>query len=288
MYHWVSKELALMKIDAHQHFWKYDPDNLPWIGEELKILKRDYLPKDLKPHLDHHGIQGCVAVQASQTDVETHFLLDLADSHDIIKGVVGWVDLEGKDLESKLDAYLPFRKLKGFRHILQDETDPEYILRPAFQNGLKILGNRGYSYDILVFPHQMAGAIKTLEKQPDTTFILDHSAKPIIREGKIQPWKELIQEMAKFPNLYCKLSGMVTENRWDGWEQKDFFPYLETVFEAFGEDRLMFGSDWPVCLLAASFSEVFGIVESFLSDKSGEVKNKIIGANAEKCYRLNL
>jgi L-fuconolactonase len=276
-----------MKIDAHQHFWKYDPEKLPWIGDRLRVLKKDYLPQDLKPLLDQHGISGCVVVQASQTELETHFLLDLAAENPFIKGVVGWVNLEAKDLEIKLDSYLPFHRLKGFRHILQDEDDPNYILRPDFLNGIKTLGKRGYSYDILIFPQQMPGVIKALEMLPEMPLVLDHLAKPLIKEKKMQPWKDYIKTIADFPHVYCKLSGMVTENNWKEWKREDFYPYLEAAIEAFGEDRIMFGSDWPVCLLAASYSKVLGVVEGFYATHAMEGFDKLMGENAERFYRLH-
>ncbi len=276
----------MMKIDAHQHFWTYDPEKLPWIGEDLGVLKNDFLPQDLEPLLQQHGLDGCVAVQASQTELETHFLLDLSADHPFIKGVVGWVDLEAKDLETKLDAYLPFRKLKGFRHILQDEEDPNYILRPQFLEGISTLGKRGYSYDILVFPHQMPGVLKALEELPEMPIVLDHIAKPLIKEGKMQPWKDHLIAIAEFPHVYCKLSGMVTENKWRGWKKEEFYPYLEVAIEAFGEDRLMFGSDWPVCLLAASYEEVVEVVKSYYASNSTPGLDKMMGTNADRFYRL--
>ncbi len=276
-----------MKIDAHQHFWKYDPEKLPWIGEGLGILKRDFLPKDLKPLLDQHGISGCVAVQASQTELETHFLLDLAADNLFIKAVVGWVDLEGRDLETKLDAYLPFHKLKGFRHVLQDEDDPDYILRSDFLKGMETLGKRGYSYDILIFPHQMPGVIKALGILPEMPFVLDHLAKPLIKERKLQPWKDYLKAIAEFPHVYCKLSGMVTENNWKGWEKEEFYPYLEIAIETFGEDRIMFGSDWPVCLLAANYAEVIDVLKGFYSSNAMTGFDKMMGENGKEFYRLH-
>lgn len=273
-------------VDSHQHFWHYSPEKLPWITDALEVQKRDFLPEDLERDLLQNGVSGCVAVQASQTEEETHFLLRMADSHPFVQGVVGWIDLESPDLEEKLNAYLPFRKLKGFRHILQDEEDPAYILRPRFQRGLDTLFKKGYSYDLLVFPRQLAGAIETARNFPEAPMVIDHLAKPPIAKGELQPWRDQIEQLGDFPNLYAKLSGMVTEHDWQHWKEGDFRPYLDVMMHVFGEDRLMYGSDWPVCLLAASYSEVIGILRKFLTNYPREVQQKIWADNAERFYRL--
>lgn len=274
------------KIDSHQHFWYYDAKKLPWISNEMLALKGDFLPDKLYSILTDNGIEGTVAVQALQDPEETQFLLDLAEKFPFILGVVGWVDLESDQLSDTLHAYQPFTKLKGFRHLLQDESDPEYILRPGFQRGLKEIFEAGFSYDLLVFPHQLDGVIKTASNFPQGSFVLDHLGKPPIGEKKIDDWGDKIRDLASHPQVFCKLSGMVTEANWVGWKTKDFFPYLDLVLEAFGEDRLMFGSDWPVCQLAASYQQVCGVLEKFLEGQPLQVQNKIWHKNARHFYRL--
>ncbi|WP_245189489.1 amidohydrolase family protein [Lunatimonas salinarum] len=274
-------------VDSHQHFWKYSPEEFPWITDALNVLKTDFLPEDLEKVFQINGVSGCVAVQAAQTEEETNFLLRLADSHPFIQGVVGWIDLEAPNLEEKLNAYLPFRKLKGFRHILQDEADPAYILRPKFQKGLETLFKKGYSYDILVFPKQLDGAIETVRNFPEASMVIDHLAKPPIAKGELEPWRDQMEQLGSFPNVYGKLSGMVTEHDWTQWKAGDFHPYLDVMMKIFGADRLMYGSDWPVCLLAASYSEVIGVLRKFLEGYPEEVQQKIWAENAEKFYKLN-
>lgn len=273
-------------IDSHQHFWKYDPVDLPWITDKLSVLKKDFLPEDLKKVYQKNNVDGCVAVQAAQTDGETHFLLEMADKNPFIKGVVGWIDLESPNLEEQLNAYVPFSKLKGFRHILQDEEDARYILRPGFQQGLKILFEKDYTYDVLVFPHQLEGAVEAIRQFPDAPFVIDHLAKPYIAKKEIEAWGHALEPLKDFPNVYCKVSGMVTENDWGNWHLHDFFPYLDVVMEVFGENRLMFGSDWPVCLVAADYSQVKRIVEEYFQGFSPEAKQKIWVDNAVSFYKL--
>lgn len=274
-------------IDSHQHFWKYDPEQLPWITDSLHPLKRDFLPSDLKKVYEEHIISGCVAVQAAQTVDETRFLLKLAEKNDFIKGVVGWVDLKAASLRKDLGEFASFDKLKGFRHILQDESDPYYICHPDFQRGLDIIFDLGYTYDILVFPNQLEGALDTVKCFPTASFVIDHLAKPDIKHQSISEWKDLMYEFKEFPNVFCKLSGMVTEADWAKWRKEDFFPYLDVMVDVFGEDRLMFGSDWPVCLLAGSYGEVKGVLEAYLAEFSEEVQAKIWSDNAITFYKIN-
>lgn len=273
-------------IDAHQHFWHYDQKELPWITEKLAILKRDYLPEELEAIYKEQGVAGCVAVQAAQSERETHFLLSLADQHPFIKGVVGWIDLESPQLADALKAYLPFPKLKGFRHILQDEKDPEYVLRPAFQKGLETIFSLGFTYDILVFPHQLPGAIETVKRFPGARMVIDHLAKPEIAKGNLASWKAQMMHLKDFDNVYCKLSGMVTEHHWKSWAKEDFYPYLDVMMDVFGVDRLMYGSDWPVCLLSGTYGEVKGILESYLDRFSTEQREKVWFGNAKSFYQL--
>ncbi|MDN3690319.1 amidohydrolase family protein [Cyclobacterium jeungdonense] len=274
------------KIDSHQHFWHYDTKRFPWIGEGLEILASDFLPDQLHSLIQANEVVGTVAVQAVPEDAETEFLLDLAEEYPFILGVVGWIDLTSDQLTDKLHAYQPFPKLKGFRHLLQDETDPKFILKPAFQRGLAKIFEAGYSYDLLVLPHQLEGVIHTVENFPKGRFVLDHLAKPSIREREISRWKDKIIELSSYPQVSCKVSGMVTEADWQNWEQTDFYPYLDVVMDAFGEDRLLFGSDWPVCKLAASYQQVCEILESYLEGKPEAFQNKVWYENARKFYRL--
>ncbi|WP_158859478.1 amidohydrolase family protein [Lunatibacter salilacus] len=273
-------------IDSHQHFWKYDPEQFPWITDSLYKLKRDFLPSELRKVYAENKIAGCIAVQAAQTVEETRYLLELAENNEFIKGVVGWIDLRAASLKEELREFASFEKLKGFRHILQDEADPNFISHPDFQRGLEIIFEVGYTYDILVFPNQLKGALDTASRFTNASFVIDHLAKPDIKHQSISDWKELMHEFKDLPNVYCKLSGMVTENDWRNWKLEDFFPYLDVMMDVFGQDRLMFGSDWPVCLLAASYGEVKGVLEAYLADFPEEVQTKIWSENAIKFYKI--
>lgn len=276
----------IKKIDAHQHFWRYDPIDYSWINEEMLSLKKDFLPDDLFPILEENGVEGTVAVQAFQDEKENDFLLDLAEKHPFILAVVGWIDLKSEELPVRLSKYKSYKKLKGFRHVLQDEADPEYILNQAFQRGLKTIIGLGYTYDLLVLPHQLKGVIKTVSNFESGSFVLDHLAKPDIKNGQNEQWKENIKALAEYPNVHCKLSGMITEAAWNQWEEKDFYPYMDTVMEAFGEDRLMFGSDWPVCKLSGSYEQVVGLIEGYFKGHSESTLHKIWHTNAINFYQL--
>lgn len=277
-----------MKIDAHQHFWTYSKEEYAWIDDSMAILKKDHLPDDLAPILSANGIDGSVAVQARQSLEETARLLALAEEHEIIKGVVGWVDLRGDSLKAQLDDYSKHAKLVGVRHVVQDEPDDNFLLRPDFMRGIEKLLEYDLAYDILIFPKQLPAAIEFVKAFPEHRFVLDHIAKPFIKDGVIAPWDEQIQELASFENIYCKVSGMVTEADWRNWQVGDFEPYLDIIFTAFGIERLMFGSDWPVCTVAADYAKVAGIVESFLQKKNytQEQLAAFWGGNAAKFYKL--
>ncbi len=274
-----------MRIDAHQHFWHFDPVRDAWITGDMSVIRRDFLPGDLLPHLQEHGFDGCVTVQADQSETETRFLLENAKNHDFIKGVVGWVDLRAHDLEARLEQWADDKKLKGFRHILQAEK-PEYMLSTEFVSGLRTIGKLGYTYDILVFPGHLNAVVQLLEQTEDQYFVIDHIAKPYIRTGEIEAWKRDIHLVAGFPNVYCKVSGLVTEASVTNWKPGDIEPYLAVVLEAFGTKRLMYGSDWPVCLLAASYERQLDIVESFFSRLSPGERERIMGLNAIDFYQL--
>jgi L-fuconolactonase len=275
-----------MRIDSHQHFWRYDPVKDGWITGEMDVLKRDFLPEELISELQSNGMDGCVAIQASQSEQETLFLLGLAEHHAFICGVVGWVNLLAPDVPHKLECVSRYKRLRGFRHILQSEPDDRFMLRPEFQRGIEYLGQSGFTYDILIYPKQLPAAIELVTRFPEQRFAIDHLAKPAIRAKQIDDWKRQIREVAGNPNVYCKLSGLVTEADWKHWKYEDFTPYLDVAFDAFGADRLMFGSDWPVCLLAASYSRVKGLLDHYTCDFSREEKDKIFGRNAARFYGL--
>lgn len=275
-----------MVIDAHQHFWQYDANRHAWISEEMKVIQRDFLPEDLAPILQKNGINACIAVQADQTLAETDFLIDLAKKHDFIKGVVGWVDLRADDVDDVLEQYAENKIVKGFRHIVQSETDIEFMLRPKFKAGISALGLFDFTYDILIFHDQLEQAIQLVKLFPDQKFVLDHIAKPDIKSGEYADWQKNIKKLALHQNVFCKISGIVTEAEWKIWKPTDFKVYLDTVVKAFGTERLMYGSDWPVCLVAATYEEQLGIVSDYFAGFSTLEKKKIMGGNASKFYKF--
>jgi L-fuconolactonase len=276
-----------MYVDAHQHFWHYDPVRDNWITEEMSTLKRDFLPDDLRPFLETHGIGGTVAVQADQSEDETHFLLQQAARHPFVLGVVGWVDLVAPMLEDRLEHFSRFPRFCGVRHIAQTEAD-DFLARDDVACGVAQLKEHDLTYDILVYPRQLPAAISLVERLPDSPFAVDHLAKPLIREGESEPWATHMRELAQHPNVWCKVSGLVTEAHWQRWRQEDVRPYLDIVFDAFGTDRLMFGSDWPVCLLAASYREVWELVDGYACQLSADERVKLFGGNAASFYGLTV
>ncbi|WP_343745205.1 amidohydrolase family protein [Chitinophaga sp.] len=275
-----------MVIDAHQHFWQYDPVRDAWIDDSMQVIRRDFFPEHLEPILASNGVHGCVAVQADQSENETAFLLDLADKHPFIKGVVGWTDLRSPNVRERLAAYTAHPKLKGFRHIVQGEPDNNFLLGEAFCNGIAALAEFGFTYDILVYPKQLAATAAFVEKFPDHRFAIDHVAKPDFKTGALDEWAAYMRRIAKAPNVYCKLSGLVTEADWQHWQQEHFEPFLDVVLECFGPNRLMFGSDWPVCLLAAEYAQVKNIIVSYIGKLSTAEQNNIMGGNAISFYHL--
>jgi L-fuconolactonase len=278
--------MAIKKIDAHQHFWKFDPVRDRWIGEEMKVIQRDFLPADLAPVLQANGFEGCVAVQSDQSEEENAFHLQHAENFDFIKGIVGWVDLQAEDVNERLQYYSGFPKMKGFRHVLQGEPQRDLVLQPAFMRGIGYLQRYGFTYDILIYPDQLTHIPALLSSFPYQPFIIDHLAKPGIKKGEIGQWKQDILAVAQFDNVYCKLSGMVTEANWSSWKREDFKPYMDVILQAFGTDRIVFGSDWPVCLVAASYAEVVGIVEEYFSSFTQNEQDKIFASNASRFYGL--
>ncbi|KZS38396.1 amidohydrolase [Aquimarina aggregata] len=276
-----------MKIDSHQHFWQYHPVKHSWINDDMKVLQQDYLPSDLKKVYQENAIDGCVAVQADQSEIETDFLIDLANENKFIKGIVGWIDLRAENLEERLQHYSKFDIIKGFRHVVQDEPDPNFIIGDSFKKGIALLPQYNFTYDILIFPHQLRASLKLIEEFPEHKFVIDHIAKPSIKNGDIKEWETLIREIAKHRNVYCKVSGMVTEADWAHWKYDNFVPYLDVVFDAFSTKRIMYGSDWPVCLLGGNYSSIKSIIEEYIKNLSAEQQEEIMGGNAIKFYQLS-
>lgn len=276
-----------MIIDAHQHFWIFDPVRDAWITEEMSVIRKNFLPADLAPVLEANGVDGCVAVQADQSEAETDFLLQLAVENTFVKGVVGWTDLRSPRVAERLEHYAQFPLLKGFRHIVQGEPDPEFLLREDFCKGVKTLAKHDLTYDILIYPHQLPAAVQFVQKFPDLRLVIDHLAKPYIKKGEIKGWEENIRAIGQHANVYCKLSGMVTESDIRSWKQADFSPYLDVALEAFGADRLMFGSDWPVCLVAADYPQMKKIVMDYIAKLTPTEQARIMGGNAAAFYKLS-
>lgn len=274
------------KIDSHQHFWKYHPVKDAWITDDMAVIQQDFLPKDLEPLLVENNIDGCVAVQADQSKAETHFLLELAAENEFIKGVVGWVDFKAKDIESRLNYFSQFKKLKGFRHIVQAETDDNFLLQDDFCNGIAQLEKYNFTYDILILPKHLAVAYEFVKKFPNQKFVIDHLAKPDFKQADFAQWEKDIRQIATFTNVYCKVSGLVTEADWNNWKQEDFKYCLDVVTEAFGMNRLLFGSDWPVSLLAASYKQTIGIVQEYYLKFSKKEQEQFWGLNAIAFYNL--
>jgi len=276
-----------MKIDSHQHYWHFNTADYGWMGENMSAIKRDFLPEDLVPELSSIDFDGSIAVHARQSLEETNWLLRLADLNPHIKGVVGWVDLQSEQAEEQISTFAKHPKAVGVRHVIHDEADVDFMLRPEFIRGIKLLEKYKLTYDILIFPKHLKNTIQLVKQcSKKQIFVVDHIAKPLIKDGILSPWKEEIAELAKFPNVYCKVSGMVTEADWNNWKPEDIKPYLDVVFEAFGHERLLIGSDWPVCLVAGKYSEVMNVVISYISDFTEENKLKILGINAINAYNI--
>ncbi|MEJ7644151.1 MAG: amidohydrolase family protein [Chryseolinea sp.] len=274
------------RIDSHQHFWKFNPLRDAWINDDMRSIQRDFLPEDLKRMLDSYSFDGCISVQADQSTTENKFLLDLASRNEFVRGVVGWVDLQSPGLHEQLSLYSSNKLMKGFRHVLQGEPQRDFMLRPDFMRGISALNSFGFTYDILIFPDQLGYTKKFIEAFPNQPFVVDHLAKPYIREKKLAEWKSDISDIAEYENVFCKVSGMVTEADWKNWEASDFRPYLDTVLEAFGPSRLMFGSDWPVCQVAATYSSVVEVAVKYFGQLSRHEQDSVFGNTAKKFYNL--
>jgi len=275
-----------MHIDAHQHFWRYDPREYDWIDESMACLRRDFLPDGLKPELERAGFQGCVAVQARQTVEETRWLLELAAAAPFVLGAVGWVDLQSPEVHSQLETFAKNPKLVGIRHVVQGEPDDRFLLRPEFLRGISMLEEFDLAYDILIYTRHLPVAAEFVRQFPRQRFVLDHLAKPPIKSGSSQPWARGIRDLAAFPNVLCKLSGLVTEADWQQWKPEHLAPYIDVAFDCFGPDRLMIGSDWPVCTVAASYARAMDVVKDYLSRHPAQVQAAVLGENARRFWKL--
>ena len=275
-----------MIIDSHVHFWKFDKKRDDWITSDMKILRQDYLPEQLLLTLRRNEVDYCVAIQANQAEVETHFLVELSKTHPMIKGVVGWVDLQLENILDRLDYFSQYTIIKGWRHIVQSEPG-DFLLNNNFQRGIRALAAYDYSYDLLIYHHQLKQALAFVSKFPAQRFVIDHCAKPDMRNRKIDEWRQLIKEVAQHPQVYCKLSGLFTETKWKEWSAGDFYPYLDAVFEAFGADRLLFGSDWPVLLLSGIYVQWKSLLEKYMENFTEEDRQKVLGLNAVSFYNLD-
>lgn len=275
-----------LKIDGHHHFWKYTAKDYGWMSDQMSVIRRDFLPADLKAEITKAGVDGVVSVQARQILEETRWLLELASQNSFIKGVVGWVPLTDPKVGASIEKFAGNKKLRGMRHVLHDEADDMYIARSDFGRGVDALHYYGLVYDILIFEKHLPQTIQFVDKHPGMVFVLDHIAKPKIKEHLMSPWRENIKELAKRPNVYCKISGMVTEADWKHWTESDLKPYIDTVIEAFTPRRLMFGSDWPVCLVATQYSRWHAHVAKAIAKLSASEQARILGGTAIEAYGL--
>ncbi len=278
-----------MKIDSHQHYWQFNTADYGWMGENMSVIKRDFLPTDLLPELKSIDFDGSVAVQARQSLEETSWLLQLADEHPHIKGVVGWLDLQSDQAEEQIVAFAKHPKAVGVRHVIHDEEDVDFMLRPEFIRGVQLLEKYNLAYDILIFPTHLTNAIQFVKQFSEKQiFVVDHIAKPLIKDGIISPWKEDIVALAKLPNVYCKVSGMVTEADWNTWKPENIRPYLDIVMDAFSPERILIGSDWPLCLVAGKYIEVMQVVIDYISFFTEKEQALMLGGNAVRAYGIPL
>ncbi|ACT02204.1 amidohydrolase family protein [Paenibacillus sp. JDR-2] len=276
-----------MRIDSHQHFWMYNERDYGWMSAQHEAIQADFLPEHLKPLLLQNGFDGSIAVQARQSLQETEWLLSLADRFSEIKGVVGWVDLCSPEIDRHLEQYGNHPLLKGVRHVVHDEPDDRFLLREDFRNGIAALEKYGLTYDLLLFPKHLPYAAELVEMFPNQPFVLDHIAKPDIANKGFEPWAQDLARLAAYPNVCCKLSGMVTEAKWGNWQENDFAIYLDTVFQCFGIERLMIGSDWPVCKLSGTYEQTINIVRRYLEAFTEEDRSLVLGGNCARFYGIN-
>ena len=274
-----------MIIDSHVHFWKFDRKKDSWISADKKLLRQNYLPEQLEINLRRNAVDGCVAIQASQSELETHFLVELSETQPIIKAVVGWVDLQADNVPARVEYFYQYPLIKGYRHIVQSEPEG-FLLRPEFKRGIRELSSLGLSFDLLVNPSQLAEAAKLVSAFPEQAFVIDHCAKPDIGNQKLAEWEPLVRQIAAYPNVCCKVSGLFTETKWKEWSAGDFYPYLDVVFDAFGTDRIMYGSDWPVMLLSGIYIQWKSLLEKYMENFSEEERQKVFGLNAIRFYKI--
>jgi L-fuconolactonase len=280
--------MTAMKIDTHQHFWKYNDRDYAWMSAGMEKLRKDLLPSDLLPLMGDAGVSATVAVQARQCLEESIWLLQLADQYPFISAVVGWVELNSERVVEQLEKFAQHPKFRGVRHVVHDELDDEFMLRESFLHGLSQLKRFGLTYDLLLFPRHLPTACEVVKRFPDQPFVLDHIAKPPVRAGETEPWTRDLKRLAAFPNVFCKISGLVTEARWDSWKAQDFEPYLDVVLNAFGPHRLMIGSDWPVCTLAADYTSVIHLEAGYISRLSADEQRAILDSNPVEFYSIQI
>ena len=274
-----------MAVDSHHHFWNYDPVEFDWIDDSMRTIRRSFLPNDLQVEISQAGIDAVISVQARQILEETDFLLEQANANDFIKGVVGWVPLANANITEVLDRYKSADKLKAVRHVVQGEPD-DFLDGEAFNRGIQALQAQGLVYDVLIFEHQLEEAIRFIDRHPNQIFVLDHIAKPQIKIDQLDPWQANIRELAKRDNVSCKLSGMVTEADFENWTEHQLRPYLDTVLAAFGPARLMFGSDWPVCLVASDYERWYDLICEYIQPLSSDEQAAIMSDTAMRAYKL--
>ena len=274
-----------MRIDAHHHFWRYSAREYGWIDETMCAIRRDFLPPDLEKEIRGVGIEGVISVQARQTVNETRWLLELAAENSFIQGVVGWVPLTSTEVKDDLNLLASNQQLRAVRHVVQDEPDG-FLLRNDFNRGISALREAGLAYDVLIRERQLPEAIRFVDLHPNQIFVLDHLAKPVVKENRLVPWSRDIAELARRENVFCKVSGLVTEADFQHWTQEQLRPYFETVLAAFGADRLMFGTDWPVCLAACSYQRWHDVVQELAAALSAEEKESLFGGTAVRAYGL--
>ncbi|MGZ3778684.1 MAG: amidohydrolase family protein [Mucilaginibacter sp.] len=277
----------MQRIDAHQHFCQFDPVRDSWITQDMLVIRRDFLPADLLPILERNEIDGSILVQTCQDEADNDFMLKLAAENDFIKGIVGWVDLRAENVEDRLRFYRENHpKMKGFRHVLQAEADEKFMLRDDFKRGIGLLNQYGFTYDILIYPNHIKYASELVAEFPVQKFVIDHLAKPYIKMKEIGQWQRDMEYLSYYRNVYCKVSGMLTEADWYGWRTEDFTPYLDVVFKAFGTQRVMYGSDWPVCMLAGGYNRALEILQIYASRYSQNEQELFFGGNAINFYNL--
>jgi L-fuconolactonase len=277
----------MYKIDSHQHFWNFDPVRDSWITDDMAVIQKDFTPTDLLPVLQQHGFDGCVAVQTNQHESDNDFLLNHANNNEFIKGVVGWVDLCADNVKERLEYYSTQKKMKGFRHVLQGEAQRDFMLRDDFKKGIALLQAHNFTYDILIYADQLKYIPDFVKSFPNQPFVIDHIAKPEIKAKNFDTWAAEIKAVSQFENVSCKLSGMVTEADWAQWQPQDILPYIEHTVNCFGTNRVMYGSDWPVCLVAASYTKMYEVTANYFANFSKTAQDLFFGGNATTFYKLN-